>query len=200
MASESRKRLAKADRSLKAAELHLQGLPHRAIAKRLGVGVATVHRDLKAVHARWQDIAVQSRDAWVSKELARLTLVERAAWKAWRASQKDREVITVKKTDEGTERTVRREGQAGDPAFLRRVLDCIARRCELLGLNAPTRQEHTGPNGGPIPLAAVQLTDEQLYAIAQGGSQGVIEAAPREDESTAVYPLHESTLPGELAP
>lgn len=200
MASDASRSLARLDRAREAAELYLKGLTQPAIAKRLGVGLATVNRDLKKIHADWQATACEARGAWVGKELARLALVEREAWEAWRASQKDREVISVKKTDEGTERTVRREGQAGDPAFLRRVLDCIARRCDLLGLNAPQRQEHTGPGGGPIPLAAVQLTDEQLYAIAQGGSQGVIEAAPREDESTAVCPLHESTLPGELAP
>lgn len=200
MASESRTRLAKADRSLKAAELHLQGLPQRAIAKRLGVGVATINRDLAALHARWQEIACESRDAWVAKELQRIGLVERAAWRGWKKSQQDREKISVKKTDAGTERTVTREGQSGDPAFLRRVLDCISRRCQLLGLDAPTRQEHTGPNGGPIPLAAVQLTDEQLAIIAERGCQGASVAAEGTSEVAAIYEIRQPPLPGELAP
>lgn len=30
--------------------------------------------------------------------------------------------------------------------------------------------EHSGPNGGPIPVAAVELTDNELAAIAAAGS------------------------------
>jgi len=204
MASESQRRIAKAERSLKVAELHLKGMPQKAIAKRLGVGVATVNRDLKAVHARWQEFAVESRDAWVGKELQRIALVEREAWRGWRRSLKDREIVNTKKTSGGdgtkAEASKRTEGQAGGPQFLGRVLDCIARRCDLLGLDAPQRQEHTGPGGGPIQLTAVQYTDEQLSAIIAGGSQGAIEATACEVESSAVHALHEPTLPGELAP
>lgn len=200
MASESQRRLAKAERSLKVAELHLTGMPQKAIAKHLGVGVATVNRDLKAVHARWQQFAVESRNAWVAKEIERLNLVEREAWRGWRRSQKDKEKTAVKKTDTGTERTITREGQAGDPQFLRRVLDCITRRCDLLGLNAPQRQEHTGPGGGPIPLTAVQMTDEQLAAIAQRGSQGAPETPEGQEEIVAICEVRESSVPGQLAP
>lgn len=200
MASESQRRLAKAERSLKVAELHLTGMPQKAIAKHLGVGVATVNRDLKAVHARWQQFAVESRNAWVAKEIERLNLVEREAWRGWRRSQKDKEKTAIKKTDTGTERTITREGQAGDPQFLRRVLDCITRRCDLLGLNAPQRQEHTGPNGGPIPLAAVQLTDEQLEIIAEAGSPGASVAEEGETTVITVCPIREPPVSGELAP
>ena len=203
-AKESRRRLALADRALKAAELHLQGMPQRAIAAKLGCGVASVNRDLKAVLDHWQAAATDSREAWVAKELGRLGLVEKEAWRGWKRSLKDHEVINTKKTSGGgdtkAEASKRTEGQAGDPQFLRRVLDCVTRRCELLGLNAPQRQEHTGPGGGPIQLTAVQYTDEQLSAIIAGGSQGAIEATACEVESSAVHEIHESTLPGELAP
>ena len=200
MPSDASRSLARLDRAREVAELYLRGLTQPAIAKRLGVGLATVNRDLKKIHADWQATACEARGAWVGKELARLALVEREAWKAWRKSQQDHEVISVKKTEGGIERTVRREGQAGDSVFLRRVLDVINKRCELLGLNAPTRQEHTGPNGGPIPLAAVQLTDEQLEIIAEAGSPGASLAAEGPGAVITVCPIREPPVPGELAP
>ena len=203
MASKLRQGLAVADRAMKAAEMHLQGVAQKVIAERLGCGVATVNRDLKRVLAYWQEAAADSRQAWVAKELSRVALVEKEAWRGWRRSLRNREIVNTKKTsgdgETKAEASKRTEGQAGDPQFLRRVLDCSARRSELLGLNAPQRQEHTGPNGGPIQLTAVQYTDEQLSAIVSGGGQGAIEAAEGPSEPVAVCTLHESTVPGELA-
>lgn len=50
------------------------------------------------------------------------------------------------------------------------------RNLELLGKHVGVRAfrdqvEHSGPNGGPIQLAAVDLTDDQLAAIAAGRSR-----------------------------
>jgi len=37
--------------------------------------------------------------------------------------------------------------------------------------------EHSGPNGGPIPVAAVELSDDELAAIAAGRGSGAPEAS-----------------------
>lgn len=50
-----------------------------------------------------------------------------------------------------------------------RVLRVMERRARLLGLDAPTKRELSGPAGGPISVADVtQLTDEQLEALVHG--------------------------------
>jgi len=171
----NQRKLEIARRSAKVAEHYLAGLTQEEIAAKLGVGKATVSRDLKRIHARWQEIAIDAREEWVRKELARLLIVEREAWRGWKRSLKDRQVRTTKQTESGTEETEKVEGQAGDPTFLARVLDCIRRRADLLGLDAPTRSELSGPGGSPITLAAGQLTDDELERIAGGGGPGALE-------------------------
>lgn len=49
-------------------------------------------------------------------------------------------------------------------------LSILKERADLLGLHAPTKKEHSGPGGGPIPVAAStlnpkDLTDTELEAI-----------------------------------
>ena len=54
----------------------------------------------------------------------------------------------------------------GDPAFIGKILDVHDRRARLLGLDAPVKQEHSGPDGGPIPLGAAQpLNEDDCDAI-----------------------------------
>jgi hypothetical protein len=53
---------------------------------------------------------------------------------------------------------MRKEGQAGNPAFLAGVLTCIERRCSILGLDAPKR----------FVIRWDDLTDEQIDRLAAG--------------------------------
>jgi hypothetical protein len=53
---------------------------------------------------------------------------------------------------------LRKEGQAGSPAFLAGVLTCIERRCAILGLDAPKRFVIDWDN----------LTPEQEERLAKG--------------------------------
>ena len=50
------------------------------------------------------------------------------------------------------------KARAGDYEAIDMVLKLLTRRAKLLGLDAPVRQELTGPDGGPIELAAVTLS------------------------------------------
>lgn len=43
-----------------------------------------------------------------------------------------------------------------------RHLKIQARRAALLGLDAPQRAEHSGPQGGPIPVDATELSPDQV--------------------------------------
>jgi len=42
---------------------------------------------------------------------------------------------------------IRTQSQYGNPRFLDIVLKCVTKRCEILGLYAPSKIEATTPNG-----------------------------------------------------
>lgn len=156
----------KADREAaldKLSRLYLTGRSQRKCAELLGVAPSTICKDLATLQARWQASALENIDAAKARELARIDAMERAYWDAWRRSCRDKESETAEKTTGGDgERTKagkRREGQAGNPAFLAGVQWCVEQRCKLIGLEAPKRLEmrDTTP--------AESLTDEQLDAI-----------------------------------
>ena len=56
-----------------------------------------------------------------------------------------------------------KEQRDGNPAFLQGVLNCIDRRCKLLGIDAPTRTDNRNYD---IDLS--KLSDEQLDRVAAG--------------------------------
>jgi hypothetical protein len=123
----------------------------------------TVHKDIKALIEEWRETrALEIGQAKIA-ELERINEVERTAWDAWEKS------ILMKTTTEknsggsnqsggynNEEKTVRVEETAGNPAFLRIVMDCVDKRCEILGLNSPLKLEGTGENGA---ITIIQLPD-----------------------------------------
>ena len=57
---------------------------------------------------------------------------------------------------------------SGDVDAVRAMLAIMARRAKYLGLDAPTKAEHSGPNGGPIQINGLDLSslsDAQLEAL-----------------------------------
>jgi hypothetical protein len=53
----------------------------------------------------------------------------------------------------------------GDVQAIREALHISKRRSELLGLDAPRRQELSGPDGGPIEFDLSALSDEELKIL-----------------------------------
>jgi hypothetical protein len=158
-----------AERRKKVTSLYLQGKFQDEIAKVVKVDRATVSRDLRSVQAEWLKSGVMDLNAAKARELAKLDEVERQAWDAWEKSRKDAETMEVTGTAQGGKGKPDKvkkitKGQAGDSRFLGIILDCVNRRCEILGLDAPKKLEHGGIDGGPIPI---QLNDEQLLERAQ---------------------------------
>lgn len=124
----------------KAAKLKLGGISMRQIARELGVSVGTVHSDLEAVLARTLDTA----DAHIRMErdvsLGRCEVALRALWP--RICRGDTEAIN---------------------AFVR--ID--QRRAKLLGLDAPTKQELSGPDGAPIEVSTRSSLEKKLATLEQ---------------------------------
>lgn len=128
--------------------LYLQGWIQAAIADHIAksrpykITQQTISRDLKTIQERWQASAIRSFDEARARELAAIDNLERVAWEAYQAKEPP------------------------DPRFLDRVSWCIDRRVKLLGLDAPTKNEISGKDGGPIIIS--ELTDEQLKRLAAG--------------------------------
>ena len=145
---------------------YLRGEYQADIARALGISQQQVSYDLKAIRAAWLASAVRDFDALKAQELAKIDAVEREYWLAWERSKKDKE-ISVQEGGEVDPQTrkprikkvvMRKEGQAGNPAFLAGVLTCIERRCAILGLDAPKR----------FVIRWDDLTDEQIDRLAAG--------------------------------
>jgi hypothetical protein len=171
MRRSSAEQLAIESRRSQVATLFLQGIRRQGeLAQRLGVDRSTVSRDLKVLNARWKEAAVRDLDAAKGQELDRLHLLEQEYWAAWRRSQQAHETTTTEQTTGGdgdrTRAAIRKDEQCGDPRFLQGVERCVAKRCEILGLNAPQKIAPTTPDGErPYELVVKGMTDDDLAAI-----------------------------------
>lgn len=149
--------------------LYLQGWLQVAIVDYLAknrsytVTQAIISRDLKTIQERWQASAIRSFDEAKANELAKIDNLELTYWSQWQASIEP--VVkrrTSKKVDgQVTEATQEVSLGTGDPRFLQGVQWCIDRRCKLLGLDAPIKQQSQN-------IELNSLTDEQLKRLAAG--------------------------------
>ena len=128
-------------------DLYLSGWTQTAIGEKLGVSQATISLDLKALQREWLKSALVDFDKAKAQELAKIDRLEREYWAAWEDSKEDKETQTTEKVDAEKPRSkaqIRREGQVGNPSFLRGVEWCIERRCKILGIDAPVKTEQVG--------------------------------------------------------
>lgn len=125
------------------ARLYLQGKYQHEIAQILEVSQQQVSYDLKAVQQAWRDMPLAQLSELKAKELARIDTLERTYWEAWEKSQQPKETTSTAKEGEKLKVGKRSEQRNGNPAFLKGVMECIDRRCKLLGLDAPVKSEVT---------------------------------------------------------
>lgn len=145
------------------AELYLKGWLQVDIAKELNVDQSTISRDLAYLIEEWQAAALYDFNEAKARELAKINLLEETYWAEWMTSKAP--IVkrkTVKKVDgQTTEVTQDVSLGTGDPRFLQGVQWCIDRRCKLLGLDAPVKQQSHN-----VDLNT--LTDDQLRRLATG--------------------------------
>jgi len=140
------------------AEMYLRGALQSDIADELHIDQSTVSRDLKTLQAEWRASALIDINEAKARELARIDELERTYWDAWQRSTEDAEIQRTRATETAKdgkryEAGTEKRGQVGDPRFLQGVGWCIERRCKLLGIDAPTKQEISGAGGGPLIVA-----------------------------------------------
>ncbi len=134
--------------------LYLKGRTQYSIADELQISRAMVAYDLKVIQDRWHKSTTMNLDDAKARELAKIDKLEATYWEAWERSCEMREATMTeqRKTDDGSETkaSLRHENRDGNPAFLAGVMQCIERRCRLLGIDAPVKAELTGKGGGPL--------------------------------------------------
>ena len=110
------KRDAIAARRTQVATLRLAHLTQTEIAAKLGIGLATVNRDLQAIRDEWAERRDTGYTEWVAEELAKLDRLERS-------------LLPL--------------ALQGQTSAADRVLSIMDRRSKMLGLDKPERHEHT---------------------------------------------------------
>jgi predicted transcriptional regulator len=125
--------------------MYLQGSSQAEIARSLGISQPTVSLDLQEVRSRWRESSIRDFDEARSQELAKIDLVEAEFWAQW---EKSKELKRTRKHEEGiTEKgdilkqTTIEEQRCGNPAYLNGVMQCVERRCKLLGLDSELKYQ-----------------------------------------------------------
>jgi len=159
------------------ARLYLTGQTQAAIGRQLGVSQNQISYDLRIVRERWLASSIRDFDELKAQELAKIDQVEAEFWAAWERSQRVKQVTSTKRKegkDASTEAGVTKQEQAGDPRMLDGVLKCINKRCEILGLNAPSKLsllDKDGNNYGPF-LTEDDRRNRLLAAFLEQGAVG----------------------------
>lgn len=163
MAAPKRTKFEREKDLLAISDLYLQGITQAEIGQRLDVSQQQISYDLRVLRKRWQQSSIVNINEAKAKELARVDHLEREYWEAWERSVGEHRTKTVKAR--GTEikgnlaeQTLKTEDINGDPRYLSGIQWCINKRCELLGLDAPSKHEI-----GPLTLNVVydDETDRQ---------------------------------------
>ncbi|MDO6466793.1 hypothetical protein [Neptunomonas phycophila] len=139
------------NRRSEVARQYLQGTYQCDIAVAVGVSVPTIERDLRVIRDRWIKSAIRDFDQIRAEQLAKLDLIESQLWEQWQRSCET--IIKTRKEKReatkfpGTNNTIEKIEQSGDPRYMMGILNIIERRCKLMGLDAPTKVAPTDPSG-----------------------------------------------------
>lgn len=103
-----------------------------------------VFQDIQKARNEWRSRPMPNYDQLRNDELAKLDLLEKAAWEGFRKSQEEEvhKSLTERGIDDDVNppakvKTMATTSQAGDARFLQVVERVHTRRCEMLGLDAP---------------------------------------------------------------
>lgn len=132
-------------RQIRVAGLLARNMRNFEIAEKLGVARCTVTQDVKAIRAEYRQVCAATYEEHLEREIAKSEIVERELWKGWRRSCRDavsvETTITGAAKGGGRTKKTKIKGQAGNPAFLSHVLDCIALRCKMLGIEKAEKEQ-----------------------------------------------------------
>jgi hypothetical protein len=147
---------------------YLKGRYQVDIAADLGISLATLKRDLTKVRKAWLNSALRDFDALKAEQLAKIDVIEAEAWAMWsrtcevqvRTSEQD----IPRGANPGRHIKTDRAQGTGDPRYLQTALQCVEKRCKVLGLYAPDKFAQTDAAGTTIamPDHYDSMSDEEL--------------------------------------
>lgn len=145
---------AKAASTVTALDLRITGKSYREIAAELGCSVSKAYDDVSAALAKLEAESAEKAAEVRRIELDRIDVMLKGIWP---------------------------EAEAGDARKIETALKLMERRAKLLGIDAPTKQEVSGPDGGAIPIedARAMLAD-RLAALAGGTDAGTTQGGTGE--------------------
>lgn len=156
--------------------LYLKGKTQAEIADELDVSREQIKYDLALIQKRWREDTAINLDEAKQKELARIDTLECTYWDAWERSLEERVKTRTEQSanggddDKGQKKTakasVEKETLLGNPAYLSGVMSCIERRCKLLGLDAPSKNESQNSGAVTIRLLYGDGTNSQATETA----------------------------------
>jgi hypothetical protein len=143
----------------------------------------------------WKRSASGAIQDKIEREEAKLDLVEEQSWNEFDRSKLNAETLTTKtlgieekppvnsadkkdstnsdidpreaKLQIKTEETLKSEGQCGDPRYLQIIINSSKQRADLLGLNAPTKQEINVSLDLIPPKPLPDMSDDELREYEQ---------------------------------
>lgn len=159
-------------------QLYLQGKTQQQIAELLGCAQSQISYDLKILRRYWRMSAIRNFDEVKERELARIDRLESEAWDAFNLSKQMYEKSFTEQINDGSAKAgeaasggkklraqITKETRTGDTSFLQTIQWCIGKRSEILGLNAPTKQEVTSDLN-------VRSTSKVMFYIPDNGRGG----------------------------
>lgn len=179
-------------------QLHLSGWTQERIGAKFGISHARVSQILKQIRASIPD---PTRHELITTEIERLDYVLTKCWEVMEdthlAKSGGRVVHDIVEYAHDEEGNILTDDNGNPvPAELRKLHDSAPilqaadrvivagrERRRLLGLDAPQRAEHSGPQGGPIPVDVTELSPDQVRRRAQQISEEVARAYENSDEA-----------------
>jgi len=176
----------------------LQGFSCQQIAEKLRVELGRpyeisstqIGRDLKKVMAIWVSDTKIPFELRKAKMLEGLELQRRELWEAWEKSKKDAEKskqtgLIVKAEVQGQKGTPMpmefervREGQCGDPSYMRLILDIETRIAKLHGMDAPEEKNLTVKHvATPSELLAIGADIIERIRNGNGNGHGLTDGS-----------------------
>ena len=124
-----------------ATEMRMGGATLLEISKKIGVNESRVSRILKAHREELLARIDQNTQEWIAEQISRYEAVARLAARGFTRSNEDRQRIEQTNGPDGKIEKTIIEGQNGNPAYLGKIIDALARIDKLMGTEAPSRQE-----------------------------------------------------------
>jgi hypothetical protein len=132
-----------------ALDLRITGMSYRAIAAQRGCSVGKAYEDVSTALAKLKAECAEKAEEVRKLELDRIDVMLKGIWP---------------------------DAENGDARKIETELKLMERRAKLLGIDAPTKQEVSGPDGGAIPIedARAMLAD-RLAALANPADSGAVQ-------------------------